>query len=378
MILILQVLGWLALALSVVGIAYTVAAAAVIRRLGHGEAARAATPATLLKPLHGEEPELKANLESFLAQDFGAPIQMVLGVQDPSDPALAVARRLKVDHPDADIEIVVDGPAHGANRKVSNLVNIAEKARHELLVVSDADMRVPPDYLARVAAAAAEPGVGAVTCYYFGQGRAGYWSRLAAMGLSYGFLPNVAVGVALGLARPCMGSTIALRRPTLDAIGGFGAFANALADDYEIGHAVRARGLKVALPPLALAHGCAERSLGEVFAHELRWAVTVRCMDPAGHAGSVVTHPLALAVIGTALLGVPAYALSILCAAAAARLWLIRAVDRATGATSGPWQGLLLRDILSLGVFVCSLFARRVDWRGSNYRVSSNGRLFPA
>jgi ceramide glucosyltransferase len=373
-----HVLGVIALALSVAGIAYALAAATVIRRIAAGPAARAARPASLLKPLHGMEPELAANLKSFLDQDYGAPFQMVFGVQDPDDPALEIVRRLKADHPDADIEIVVDGPLHGPNRKVSNLINMAAKARHELLVLSDADMRAPRDYLERIAAAAGQNGVGAVTCYYFGQARAGYWSRLAAMGISYGFLPNVAIGVALGLAHPCMGSTIALNRNVLEEIGGFQAFVNSLADDYEIGHAVRSKGHKVVLPDFALAHGCDEQSLRALFAHELRWAVTIRCMDPLGHVGSVVTHPLAWAVIGTVLLGVPAYGLSILAAAAAARLWLIRSVDRTVGVSSGPWQGLLLRDILSFGVFACSLFARRVDWRGSSFTISSNGRLSPA
>lgn len=375
---VLQALGVLALALSIAGIVYTVAAAAFVRRLSAPSPDSPAMPATLLKPLCGEEPGLRENLESFLAQDYAAPLQMVIGVQDPADPALAVARAFKADHPQADIAIVVDGPPHGPNRKIANLINMMREARRELIVLSDADMRAPRDYLARVAAAIRGPEVGAVTCYYFGQGRAGFWSELAARGISYCFLPNVATGVALGLARPCMGSTIALTRQVLDEIGGFQAFSHALADDYEIGHAVRARGYRVVLPPMILAHGCAETSLRELFAHELRWAVTIRCMDPAGHAGSVVTHPLVLAFLGTALLGVPAYGLSLIVAAAAARLWLARQVDRTVGATSGPWQGLLLRDILSFGVFVCSLFARRVDWRGSSFRISSNGRLSAA
>jgi ceramide glucosyltransferase len=375
---VLKFAGWLALALSIAGIAYTAAAAVFVRRLAAGRAAGAATAATLLKPLCGDEPELLANLQSFVDQDYGAPIQIVLGVQDPSDPALEAVRQLKASRPDADIEVVLDGPLHGPNRKVTNLINMTRRAKHGLLVLSDADMRVPADYLAQVAAAAAEPGVGAVTCYYFGQGREGFWSHLAAKGISYGFLPNVVTGVRLGLAHPCMGSTIALRREVLDEIGGFEAFSGALADDYEIGHAVRARGYRIVLPPFAIAHGCAEKSLKAVFAHELRWAVTIRCMDPIGHAGSIVTHPTVLAFIGTALLGAPWYGLGIIVAAGAARGWLTASADRAVGAASGPWQGLLLRDILSFGVYVCSLFARRVDWRGSQFRITSNGRLSAA
>lgn len=299
-------------------------------------------------------------------------------MQDPADPALAVAEALRRDHPDAHIDLVVgQGPA-GSNRKIANLINMAGHARHEFLVLSDADMRAPADYLSRVAGAAEQPGIGAVTCYYYGQARGGFWSQLAAMGISYGFLPNVATGVGLGLAHPCMGSTIALRGAVLEEIGGFEAFAEVLADDYEIGRAARARGHRVALPAFAIAHGCAEKTLGEMFAHELRWAVTIRCMDPLGHWGSLVTHPLALAVVATLLLGGAWYAAVVMIGAGFARIWLMRRVDRVVGATTGPWQQMLLRDILSFAVFVCSLFARRVDWRGSKFHISANGKLFPA
>jgi ceramide glucosyltransferase len=335
-------------------------------------------PASLLKPLCGDEPGLAENLASFVRQDYAAPVQIILGVQDPADPALQVAERLRREHPAADIAVVVDGRAHGANRKVSNLINMLEHARHELLVISDADIRAPTDYLRRVAAAAREPGAGVVTCFYVGQGEAGCWSRLAAMGISYGFLPNVVLGAALGLAQPCMGSTIALRRPVLDEIGGLRAFSDLLADDYEIGRAARARGHRVVLPPFIVTHGCGERSLGELYAHELRWAVTVRSISPPGHLGSLITHPVPLALIGAALLGAPAYALAVLAAAIAARLLLMWSVDRAVGTASGPWLLLPLRDIVSFWVFISSLFARSVDWRGARFRVSSNRTLAKA
>ena len=377
-VLILHALGGIALVLSIAGIAYALLAAAMLARMAQALGPRAAVPVSLLKPLHGDEPGLEENLASFLRQDYGAAVQAVFGVQDHADPALEAVERLRRGHPDADIEVVVGAGPEGFNRKIANLIQMTARARHELLVVSDADMCVPPDYLARVAGAAGAPGVGAVTCYYFGQARGGFWSRLAAMGISYGFLPNVATGVGLGLAHPCMGSTIALRRPVLDEIGGFEAFADVLADDYEIGRAVRAVGRAVVLPPFAIAHGCSETSLRELFAHELRWAVTIRLMDPLGHAGSVVTHPLALALVATALLGGPWYAWPCLAAAGVARLWLKGKVDRAAGATTGPWQQMLLRDILSFGVFGCSLFARRVDWRGSKFHITANGKLFPA
>ncbi len=308
-------------------------------------------------------------MTSFLNQDYAAPVQMVLGVQDPADPAVAPARAFQAEH--ADVELVLDEQVHGVNRKVSNLINMAGRARHDLLVLSDADIRVGPDYLSHIAQALEAPGVGAATCYYFGQGRAGFWSRLTAMGVSYGFLPNVVLGVALGMAQPCMGSTIALKREVLERIGGFEAFKDVLADDYEIGRAVRGLGLKVALPPMAVAHGCAERSFAAVIAQELRWAVTIRSLQPAGHSGSVVTHPVPLATLGALLLGAPDYALGLLAMAILTRIGLMLAVDRAVGASSGPAPLLPVRDFVSFGVFICSLFVRSVDWRGARFRVSS-------
>ena len=378
MILLLHAVGGLALVLSIAGIAYAFLSGALLARLSDTPSPRAAVALSLLKPLCGVEPGLEENLASFLRQDYGAAVQVIFGVQDPADPALEIVERLRLAHPEAHLDVVIgDGPA-GSNRKIANLINMAGHVRHELLVISDADMRAPEDYLARVAGAANQPGVGAVTCYYFGQAQAGFWSELGAMGISYGFLPSVVTGVGVGLAHPSMGSTIALRGVVLDEIGGFQAFAGVLADDYEIGRAVRASGRRIALPPFAIAHGCSERGFRELLGHELRWAVTIRCMDPIGHAGSIITHPLALAVVATLLLGGAWYAGAALVAAGFARFWLKRRVDRFVGATSGPWQWLLLRDILSFGVFICSLFARRVEWRGSKFHISANGKLFPA
>ncbi len=377
----LHVIGGVFLALALAGSAYAVAAAMLAGRLAGppGEPWPPLPTITVLKPLCGAEPDLVANLAGFLRQDYGAPVQVICGVQDPSDPGLEAVGAARAAQPGADLEIVVDSRIHGANRKVSNLINMTEKARHELLVLSDSDIAVGPDYLARIAAAAAAPGVGAVTCYYYGRAAAaGRWSQLAAMGVSYGFLPNVLVGVALGAARPCMGSTIALKREVLDEIGGFAAFSDVLADDYEIGRAVRARGYRVALPPFAVAHDCADASFAELVGHELRWAVTVRMIDPLGHAGSILTHPLALALIGAALCGGASYALAAICLALAARAGLKWRLDRAVGRSSGPWRLLIARDLLTFAVFVGSFFARAVYWRGARFGVSSGRKFFPA
>ena len=378
--LLLHLLGDAALVLGLVGSANAVAAGVFAGRLAKpAPAAQSEAPGlTLLKPLRGPEIGLQANLESFLGQDYAGPVQMVCGVQDPDDPALAAVESLRRVHPDADIAVVVDPTLHGANRKVSNLINMLAQARHDVLVLSDADIVVRPDYLARVAAALVEPGVGAVTCYYRGQARAGPASVLAAMGVSYGFMPNVILGVALGLASPCMGSTIAIRRQTLEAIGGLEALNDVLMDDYDMGRAVRAQGWRVALPPFLVDHGCSEASFGEVIAHEMRWAVTVRMIDPAGYLGSIVTHALAWALIGVILTAGAPVSWVMVGLALACRLWLKWRMDHAAGASSGSALLLPIRDIMSFAIFFGSLFARAVYWRGERFRVSSGRTMSPA
>jgi ceramide glucosyltransferase len=234
---------------------------------------------------------------------------------------------------------------------------------------------VRPDYLRGVVAALSEPGVGVVTCPYYGEARAGIWSRLAAMGLSYQFLPSVAVGVTLGLATPCMGSTIALRRETLQRIGGFEAFADLLADDYAIGAAVRALGLRSVVAPVLVAHGSAETSLGELVRHELRWALTVRAVDPAGYFGSGVTHAIPLALLGVLFTAGAPSALAVLAIALICRLWTMRQVDKVAGIAHGGWPLAPARDILSFAIFAGSFFVRAVEWRGTRFRVDPQGAL---
>ena len=172
-----------------------------------------------------------------------------------------------------------------------------------------------------------------------------------------------------------MGSTIALRRETLQAIGGFEAFADLLADDYAIGEAVRTAGFKTVVAPVLVAHACAEETLGEMLAHELRWARTVRGVDPAGFFGSGVTHAFVLALLGAILLqGSPA-ALAVLALAAGVRLWMMRHVAQVTAPAKASLWLFPLRDVLSFVVFVGSFFVSVVDWRGARFRVDHSGGL---
>lgn len=371
----LSMIGWLMLVLAAVGTLYWAIATWVLARFLRGERPVAARSeaVTLLKPLYGAEPLLEANLTSFLRQTHQGPLQMVCGLQRGDDPAAETMRALQARHPATRIDLVIDSTHHGANAKIGNLINMMARAEHDIVVLSDSDMAVEPSYLVQVLAALDQPGIGAVTCLYRGRGDAGFWSRLAAAGPSYQFLVGLVFGKVMGLAEPCMGSTIALRRSTLEAIGGFEAFADILADDHAIGAAVRAQGLGIAIPPVLLVHASAETGLAQVWRQELRWAATIRALQPAGYAGSVIGFPLALAMLGSLFHPLPG--LYVTAAAFAARLYTKRVVDSHAGTSTAPFWLLPVRDGLSLAVFVASYFVRVVDWRGTRLRMEHEGQI---
>lgn len=372
--------GWLFAMLALCGAGYALLAAFLAGRFMQGaRTVASAYPAvTILKPLHLGEPGLSDNLESFFAQDYPGPIQIVFGVHDERDPAIAVVQALQARYPHRDTIIVADGALHGSNAKVSNLINMLPAARHDILVLSDSDIHVSRRWLRHVTDALAGPGVGLVTCLYTGEvvrGESRIWPTLSAMGTSYDFLPNVVVGTSLGLADPCMGSTIALTRAMLDEIGGFMAFADYLADDYEIGRAVRARGLRLAIPNMGVGHTAAEANAWELFRHELRWTRTIRTVDPLGHMGSVVTFGFPIALLSAVFLHFSLPSLAVVGVTLAARLFLKRRIDGIFGTYAGPFWLLPLRDLLSFAVFVMSQFGETVHWRGSRFSVETSGAL---
>jgi ceramide glucosyltransferase len=330
---------------------------------------------TILKPLHGAQPHLYGSLAGFCAQDYPSPVQIVFGVADAADPAIATVRDLIAAYPQADLTLVVCSRQHGANRKVSNLINMEAEARHEVLVISDSDIVVDRDYLRTIAASLGQPGVGIVTLPYGGIAAAGRWAELAAAGIDYHFLANVLVGLKLGLAKPCFGSTIAIERRTLAAVGGLAAVADYLADDYALGALVRGAGLTVAIPGATVMHVCTERSLRELFVHELRWARTLRAIDPRGYAGLAITHALPLAVLAAVLGGMTSVSLILIAAALACRYSLQLAIDRKFRRQHRFfWYGPL-RDALSFAIFVASFFGTAVQWRGHRYRMQSDTRI---
>lgn len=373
-------LGWAFCAVAVAGAGYTLLAAWLVGRFMRDET-RPAMPApnvTILKPLHQCEPDLARNLETFFTQDYPGAVQIVFGVHDEKDPALKVVQALQAKYPKADTAIVADAQLYGANAKVSNLINMLPRARHDTLILSDSDIAVGPHWLTQVTDALGRPGVGIVTCLYTGEpARDGHklWSGLAAMGTSYTFLPNAVLGASLGLAAPCFGSTIALKRQTLDEVGGFAAFADQLADDYEIGRAVRAKGYTLAIPAMGVGHTAAENTARDLFRHELRWTRTIRLVNPAGHLGSIVTHGFAFALMGAAALGFSPLSLGVLAGTLATRLFLKSRIDGLFGTYAGPFWLMPVRDLLSFVLFLASLRGETVHWRGTHFAVEPTGAM---
>jgi ceramide glucosyltransferase len=372
----------LLLLLAAAGIAYTLAAACCLWTFRARPVLDLAehSAISLLKPLCGAEPRLYDNLQTWLAQDYPAAVQIIFGVQSADDPAIAVVQQLQAAHPQKDITLVVNAQPHGANLKIANLINMAVHIRHPLLVLADSDIAAPPDCLRRLALALAQPRVGLANCLYFGRGDAGFWSVLAAMDSSTRFMPSVALASRTGLEQPCLGAVMALRADTLQATGGLAAFADVLADDYALGQAVRALGLQVVMPPGSVIHCADERSFSALVQHELRWNRTVFRLNPAGFCGSLVLHCLPLALLAwlLALLagsGIAIWAAWALVVALAVRVLLVGTVDRVAGFRSGPLWWLPLRDTLSLALFIATFFSRKVAWRGAQFQVARNGRI---
>lgn len=331
-------------------------------------------PVSLLKPLHGAELGLYENLRSFVEQDYPTQ-QIVLGVNDGKDGALPVAKTFIQKMPAADIALVVGAPVRGSNLKVANLESMFPAARHDVLVISDSDMRVDRRYLGAVTAPLRDPSTGLVTCLYQGVSTGGMWSELGALHINFGFLPSALVAAALGIERGCFGATIALRRETLERIGGFVPLRDELADDQRIGQAVRALGLTVALSRYLVKTRVSEPSFAGLWRHELRWARTVRTITSSGFAGSVLTHAVAIAALGVVATGFALTACIFLVISVLLRWATAGMIAAALGLRVTKLWLLPVRDALSFAIFVASFFGRKVFWRDQLFQVEPSGRM---
>lgn len=330
----------------------------------------------MLKPVCGLEQGLYENLRSFCVQDYPT-FEIIFGIADPDDPAREIIERLIAEFPGDRLHLCVDPATLGANRKVSNLANAYRNARYDYLLIADSDMRVGPDYLTTAMAAFADPRVGAVTCLYTGVSSGGAASDLGALFINEWFLPSALVANALRPIRYCFGATMGVRRDLLERIGGLGRLSSTLADDHVLGKLIAELGYKVALVPYLVENVVHETDLCGLIAHELRWAKTVRVVQPLGYTFSFVSYAVPVALI-CVLIGPSQWPGWLLLAAAAGlRVLLHRVVvkklNTAQGRTSVPQ--ILLRDLLSFGIWAAAFVGRTVSWRQHKFSLDANGNL---
>jgi ceramide glucosyltransferase len=349
--------------------------AARAREAPAGAPPAAAPAVTVLKPLCGAEPGLYSALRSLCVQSHSQ-FQVVFGVRDLDDPALIVVRRLEREYPHCALDVVIDARTHGASLKVSNLINMMTAARHEYLVLADSDVEVPPAYLARVVAPLADPSVGIVTCPYRGLACGGAWSVLLASFINDWFMPSALVAASFGSRAFAFGATIALRRQTLEAIGGFAAIADQLADDYRLGELTRRRGLRTVLSEVVVETHVHERSAAELVRHELRWLRTIRTVRPTGYLLAFPSFGWPVAALGALISGGAEPALVMLAVSGCARVLLHFGTRRIGSAFLELWV-LPLGDWIAFVLWGWGFVSRRVHWRATLYRVTRDGSVQP-
>ncbi|MFT8366773.1 MAG: bacteriohopanetetrol glucosamine biosynthesis glycosyltransferase HpnI [Gluconobacter cerinus] len=329
---------------------------------------------TVLKPLHGNEPLLREALESVFAQDY-PDFQIVFGVHDEADTALSVVQDLRQKYPQIPVSIVINADEHGPNRKVSNLINMFDEGRHDVLVISDSDIHCAPTYLKHVVSSLEAPGVGLVTTLYAGRTAGGTLvQQLGACQINHNFLPGVMMSRLLG-RQDCLGATMALTRQTLTEIGGLEALVDHVADDAELGQLVRQRGQGIAIAPSLTHTTVGEHTLSELLSHELRWGRTVKNVEPVGYGLSSIQLPLFWAV--TAVLFRPNtwWTWLLLGLTWAIRGLGSRIIDRATECPLPAAIPLLvIRDWLSAAIMVGSARGSRVAWRGRTVHIARRKR----
>jgi ceramide glucosyltransferase len=334
-------------------------------------------PVSILKPLKGIDPQIWEAFCSHCEQDYPE-FQLIFGVSDPDDPAIALVRKLQQKYPKRQIDLLVCRRDLGTNRKLSTLAQMLPAARHEMLLVNDSDIRVAPDYLRRVIAPLSDASVGMVTCLYRGIASPTLGSKLEALGISTDFIPGVLSarliekGLHFGL-----GSTLAFRRSDLQAIGGFEAMLDYLADDYELGHRIAALGKRVELSEVVVETFLPAYTLRQFVDHQLRWARSVRGARSWGYAGLLLTFGLPWALLTLLAARGAAWAWSLLAVTVVARLAVGLTAAVAVPGDDQATHDLFLvpvRDLIAPIIWAMGLVGNRISWRGDWFYLR-NGRL---
>jgi ceramide glucosyltransferase len=367
-------------------------------RMAHPEfAAEFAPGVSILKPVKGLDPGMYEAFASHCVQEYAGEYELLFGVSSLDDPAVEAIEQLMAEFPERSIRLVECPEKLGPNGKMGNVVQLAREARYDYLIVNDSDIRVGPRYLARVMGEfgrqgsgirdqGSEPGlrkakeVGLVTAPYRGQAHGTLGSKLEALGISTDFFPGVLVSLKLdGEIRFGLGSTLAVSKTALDAIGGFGPLVDSLADDYELGHRIAQAGFAVALSREVVDTSVPAYDLSGYLAHQLRWARGIRDSRKAGYLGLIFTFGLPWAILNAVASGFALESLALLSMACLARVTVALAVGVGILGDRQVLRDLWLlpvRDLAALGVWVWSFAGNTVTWRGQRFTLE-NGNLKP-
>ncbi|HEU5402120.1 MAG TPA: bacteriohopanetetrol glucosamine biosynthesis glycosyltransferase HpnI [Terriglobales bacterium] len=331
------------------------------------------TPAvSILKPLKGADPEIYEGFRSHCLQDYPADYEIIFGVNDLSDPAIAEVEKLRREFPDRQIRLVECPASGGTNRKVTNLVQMLREARHEFVIINDSDIRVPANYLRNVFSYFADPKVGMATALYRGVPDRTIWSRLESMiiaDFAGGILSALVVDRGIKFA---LGSTLAISKRMLAQIGGLEPLSNFLADDYELGYRTFRAGYRVALAGVVVETFLPAYSFRQMYEHQLRWGRTMRDLRKSAYAGIVFTYGLPWAILAAIFAGFASWSVALLGVVLAARLVSTYSYARWVVLDDHCRRNLWLvplRDAVGVMVFIASFLGNTVTWRGEVFRL---------
>ena len=343
--------------------------------------AAAYTPAvSLLKPVHGLEPNLEENLESFFRQDFPK-FELIFCARQASDPGLQMAERLSFKYPDVNVRILTVGEPPWTNAKLYSLEKMWKEAAHDLLVISDSDVRVAPDYLQEIIKPFADPKVGMTTCIYRGSPAGGFWTELEAFGYSVEMTSGVVVADMLEGMKFALGPTMVVRRECVASLGGFGFMADYCADDYILGNRVADAGMEVVLSHHVIDHMVFHHSFLDSMRHQVRWMRSTRFSRPKGHLGTVLTYAMPFGVLG--LIAGLAGGHAVLAGALFSAAFVNRMTQSVAAGyyVAGDRKALThaflypIRDLLGVFLWLGSYLSAKIHWRGEIYRLSTGGLM---
>ncbi len=339
-------------------------------------------PVSIVKPVRNVDREAYENFASFCRLDYPK-YEIVFAVADRDDPVIPVIRKLQQSFPKCSIRLVTAVANLGANNKVNNLCQLVQEAKHELIVMSDSDVRVETDYLRNVVAPFSDPRVGVVTALYRGISGRGLVSALDDLGMYTDSAPAALVARKLeGKMRFAFGWTMATTKKVLSEIGGFESMVNHHSDDFELGNRISELGYRVELMRKPVDMVLPDESFGEFLKHELRWSIGLRNVRPVGYVGMLLTHGLPWTLLAVALATASGWG-SVAIAYAVAYLilrlgvvWTTAVWGLGDSQIAGKLWLVPLHDAISFVVWVGGFFSNKIVWRGSVYRVRK-GLLIP-